>query len=268
MKQRNRKDTAVHHRGEARQLLQQGHSILILDLPSLDSLDRATQILQKAGSNLEHASDAAMATTSTTIILSSAATTVSKAINQLTQVHQDLEDAYREKESDLCPKAISTLLQRAANSARAETETAIKLLEEAGERSKPSFIPNGFRETTHNPAVRAIACMATVIAAGLAVYDLRVFALMATMGTLAAQQGTMIWAMLHSISMDGNKRQVDFHAIIAIGMTLALAASMTTWGLGPRAVIQITAITFILVLLEWGLSRALAAHAHPGQRGK
>ena len=253
------------HAAQAAQEFRTAASHLASRRTGLSHIQRAAASLAQATKHLDAATAHPKQDPSTTIILRSAATTAATALDHLEKVHQRLEDAYVAESSPISPTTIQTTLDDAATAARKDTLTALNLMQDtAGTTIEPPFIPPALTQALRNRAVIAITATALAISTGLAIHDTPTFIYLALATALASQQGIMIWALIYSIREDASPKRTDFYATAATVLTAILGGLLILTDLPPQGAIQITGITFALVLVEWAAARAMAAHQdHP-----
>ena len=262
MRPQKTRGEADRHQVKAEQFLQKAKSALAPNRASLNRLENAATTLQGAQENLEQARSYQKANPGTTIIITSAFTAVSKTLDQLENVQQDIQDAYRDETHEISPQDIKSVIQNAANAAKNEVDNALAFLVQADGEQEASLVPRELEQAAKNPAVLSILATAFAIGVALAIYDIRAFGI-TTLGALTTQQGLMLYAIAISLKTQGNKKRIDLCAILAIIMTILLSGSMIVLGAGPRATLQVTGITFFFVLLEWAAARAIASQHQP-----
>ena len=249
------------HTNQAVHCMQNAASMLNPDRATLSNFDKAAASLSDATGHIDRATAHTDQNPSTTIILQAAANAATTAHDHLDQVHKNLEDAYIDEQSVISPTSVKNTLQKAASAALKSTHEALDLMEEAGAAPQPPFIPPELVHACRNRAVLSIITTALFIAAGLAVYETRTFALYAAITAFISQQSTMMWALISSTQPTSSTRRADFYATLAVLFTILLSISILTTGLPPRAVVQITGMALLPVIIEWAIARAMASHS-------
>ena len=249
------------HTNQAVHCMQNAAAMLKPNRATLSNFHKATASLSEATGHIDKATTHKDQNPSTTIILRAAANAVTTAQDHLDQVHQNLEDAYIDEQSVISPTSVKNTLQKAASAALKSTNEALDLMEEAGAAPQPSFIPPALVYASRNRAVLSIITTALLIAAGLAVYETRTFALYAAITAFIFQQSTMLMALISSTQPTSTARRADFYATLAVFFTIILGISILTTGLPARGTIQLTGMALLLVIIEWAVARAMAAHS-------